>query len=692
MPGDSASGLPVDSDRVIFTFSSNQSDRSVRPDQSDISDEKNLLYLTSPSPSSRIFSMLHQIQSIRGIGQFNEVVAGPATTFKRLTLIYADNGSGKTTLAEILRSLSTGDALPICRRARLGADLPPEVLLDDAGEPLQYQDDRWSRALPEIVVFDDLFVEENVCTGLAVSSENRQHLHELILGSEGVTLAAEFNELAANISELNKELRARAVPESARGPFTMEVFCSLPPREGLEQALRETERQVEALAIADQVTNTPRFPAIALPALDTQGIDTLLGQGLPELEAEALAGVQAHCKRLGEDGEGWIAAGMAKLDALNGEICPFCGQPAAGAPLIEQYRAYFHHGYRNLKREIENNIRDFTATFGGDALAAFQQRAQQVETLRQFWGKLCAVSDEAFDTAAVAEAWQAARNAVLILLQAKGQAPLEEMRLDEGAKEAIARYAAIREMVAELDRKLQKANALIDGVKAKAAGGNAAGTSRELALLRATQARYLPEYAGLCDEYLELKRAKESAEARKAELRRALDAHRNAVFPACQNKINGYLARFDAGFRIVDVRPIQPGGRPSTSYALAINDRKLPLDATRGAADLSFASALSAGDRNTLALAFFFASLNLDRNLANRIVVIDDPVFALDNARTAHTADIIRHLAAHAAQVIVLSHHAGFLHGIRENADTDQTAILRITRGAEGSAFELWQE
>jgi len=641
--------------------------------------------------------MLHQIHAIRGIGQFNEVAAGPATSFKRLTLIYADNGSGKTTLCAILRSLSTGDALPICRRARLGAAAPPEVLLDDGegeapAEPLHYQDDRWSRTLPDIVVFDDLFVEENVCTGLQVSSENRQHLHELILGSEGVTLAAEFNRLAESIGALNKELlaRSRAVPESARGPFTMEVFCTLPKRDNLEQALREAERQVEALAMAGTVTNTPRFPEIALPELNLQVIETLLGQGLAELEAGAVAGVQAHCRRLGEDGEGWVAAGMAKLDALDGEACPFCGQPVAGAPLIEHYRAYFHHAYRGLKREIETSIRDFTASFGGDALAAFQQTAQQIAILQQFWGKLCAIPDVTLDTADVADAWRAARDAVLARLQAKGQAPLEEMCLDEGTRATIDRYASIRQAVADLDRKLREANTLIDGVKAKAAGGNAAGAARELALLRATQARSLPEYADLCDEYLELKRAKENAEARKAELRRALDAHRDAVFPACQRKINGYLARFDAGFRVVDVRPIQPGGRPSTSYCLAINDMKVPLDATRGAADPSFKSALSAGDRNTLALTFFFASLNLDRNLANRIVVIDDPVFALDDPRAAHTADIIRHLAAHAGQVIILSHNPAFLRQLWENADKNQSVALQIKRAPDGSVFEFW--
>ncbi|MHB0938316.1 MAG: AAA family ATPase [Armatimonadota bacterium] len=634
--------------------------------------------------------MLHQIRTIRSIGQFNDITAGPA--LKRLTLIYADNGSGKTTLSAILRSLGTGDALPICRRARLGAADPPEVVLDDGGEPLIFRDDRWSRTLPGIVIFDDHFIEENVCTGLAVSSENRQHLHELILGVEGVTLAREFNEIAADISELNKELlsRSKAVPESARGPFTMEVFCALPPRANLEQALHEAERKVEALSMAEKVLAAPRFPEIALPALNLQAIETLLGKGLPGLEADAVAGVQAHCRRLGEDGEGWVAAGMAKLDATDDASCPFCGQSVTGSSLVDQYRAYFHHAYHDLKREVATCLRDFTAAFSGDALAAFGQTAQQVMNLQQFWGKLCALPEMALDTAAISEAWRSMRDAVLALLQAKAQAPLEEMSLDEGTRSTIDRYIVLRQSVSNLDRKLREANPSIDGVKANASAGNDAGASRELALLKATQARYLPEYADLCDEYLELKRAKENAEKRKAELRRKLDAHRDAVFPACQKRMNNYLARFDAGFRVADVKPVQPGGRPSTSYCLAINDRKVPLD-TRTAADPSFKSALSAGDRNTLALAFFFASLNLDKDLSDRIVVIDDPVYALDEARESQTADIIRHLPAHAAQVIVLSHNPAFLRRIWETVDKEQTVALQIKRAPEGSTFDLWQ-
>ncbi len=50
----------------------------------------------------------------------------------------------------------------------------------------------------------------------------------------------------------------------------------------------------------------------------------------------------------------------------------------------------------------------------------------------------------------------------------------------------------------------------------------------------------------------------------------------------------------------------------------------------------SFHNTLSAGDRNTLALAFFFASLDRDPSLADKIVVIDDPMTSLDEHRPDH--------------------------------------------------------
>jgi wobble nucleotide-excising tRNase len=47
---------------------------------------------------------------------FDSVSTGANISLAPITLIYAENGRGKTTLAAILRSLATGDPVPIEER------------------------------------------------------------------------------------------------------------------------------------------------------------------------------------------------------------------------------------------------------------------------------------------------------------------------------------------------------------------------------------------------------------------------------------------------------------------------------------------------------------------------------------------------------------------------------------------------
>ena len=120
--------------------------------------------------------MITLIQLLRNVGQFDSVSQGSPLPLKKLTLIYAENGRGKTTLAAILRSLGTGDPLPIGERKRLAAIHTPHVILECAGGPpaAMFQNNAWNRSLTQISVFDDEFVDDNVCSGLEVAPDHRQ--------------------------------------------------------------------------------------------------------------------------------------------------------------------------------------------------------------------------------------------------------------------------------------------------------------------------------------------------------------------------------------------------------------------------------------------------------------------------------------------------------------------------------------
>jgi wobble nucleotide-excising tRNase len=128
--------------------------------------------------------VLTRLQLFRNIGKFDSATTN--VVLARLQEIYAENGRGKTTLAAIFRSLATGDVASINERHRLGAANAPHIVIDGAGGPpaAVFENGAWNRTIPEMAVFDDTFVDENVCSGLVVESEHRQRLHELILGSQ----------------------------------------------------------------------------------------------------------------------------------------------------------------------------------------------------------------------------------------------------------------------------------------------------------------------------------------------------------------------------------------------------------------------------------------------------------------------------------------------------------------------------
>lgn len=170
---------------------------------------------------------------------------------------------GKTTLAAILRSLATGDPIPITERRRLAAQHPPNVVLDcDGGPPAAtFQNNAWNRTLSNLAVFDDVFIDQNVYSGLAVDAGHRQKLHELILGAQAVSLNQQLQQLTRRIEDHNTALRekAAAIPTEERGSLSVDDFCALPARAEIDEPIEATDRNLTAAGEREPVRTTALF-------------------------------------------------------------------------------------------------------------------------------------------------------------------------------------------------------------------------------------------------------------------------------------------------------------------------------------------------------------------------------------------------------------------------------------------------
>ena len=640
--------------------------------------------------------MITNFHLVRNIGTFDSVNAGAQLPFSQFALIYAENGRGKTTLAAIFRSLASGDPLPIVERHRLGARHPPHVVVvDDAGQQAVFQNEAWANHIRDVVVFDDHFVAENVCSGMEVETDHRQRLHELIIGAQGVALNATLQGHIARIEQHNRDLqtKANAISAQARGDLSVEEFCALEVRDDIDEALQEAERNLAAALQADAVRQRDHFETFSLPSIDLAEVDQILARQLPDLQAEAAARVQEHLTKIGPGGEAWAGEGMGRIEGASADSdedrCPFCAQDLGSSPLIGHYQAYFSDAYADLRDAINSIIENVMSGHTGEMQAAFERDIRNAELNRQFWKDFTEVPEISVDTAAIALIWNEAIEGVVGVLRAKQSAPLEPISVKDEVREKVGEYEDAVGEIGGLSQALQQTRDEIDLVKERAAAADVSVLERDLTRLQSIRARYRQDIVALCDDYLQEKQAKTTTEGLRDTARANLDQYREQVFPEYENAINDYLQRFNAGFRLDSVRSVNTRAGSTCNYSVLINAQAVPL-ASPQAGEPSFKNTLSSGDRNSLALAFFFASLEREHRRSQKIVVIDDPITSLDEHRALTTIQEMRRLSNEVAQLIVLSHSKPFLCALWQGADTALRSACRIARANLGSTLADW--
>ncbi len=642
--------------------------------------------------------MLTRFQLLQDIGLFQSTSSPAASPLLRYVLIYAENGRGKTTLSAIFHSLASGNPISINERSRLGSpDAPLIVLASSAGPPpFIFQNGAWNQPLSDLIIFDDHFVNENVYSGLVVEASHRQKLHELVIGSDGVALNRQLQNYVERIEAHNTELRNRqnAIPARDLGGYGVDAFCDLPVERDVETRIRDAERSLAAALDQDRIRTTPAFMAIGFPDFDTEPIAEALRQTLDTLGAAAATHVQDHLQSLGSGAETWVQDGMNRIPrAETGGVCPFCVQDLGGSPIINEYRAFFGQEYTSLKRRISAVLDRLAEQHSIELPARLERAISRTIQLREFWTRFLLIPPITLDTETLIEDWQASRDGLLSLLGTKSGAPLEPLEMSNEVLDAIGRYRKAREDLRLASEGLVGCNLAIEDVKARAAGSDPQLLEQELDRLLACQRRHSPRLAPICEQYLAERAAKAATEQLRDQTREQIDQHRVAAFPRCQTGINRYLEHFGVGFGIGRVAAADTRGGATCNYDVVINNVSIPIGAGATQPEQpSFRNTLSAGDRSALALAFFFASLDADPNLARRIVVLDDPLSSLDEHRSFSTVQEVRRLGGRVGQLILLSHDKAFLGRVWEGIGRDANICrpLKIRRAGHASVIEDW--
>jgi wobble nucleotide-excising tRNase len=506
------------------------------------------------------------------------------------------------------------------------------------------------------------------------------------LGQQGVALAGRYDEIDKEIGELNAAIRAaRGIITSHAASLSPEKFVALDPDPDIDTKMEAKGIEVQGLKETDQLKVKPGLTDLEMPPLPSH-LENMLSRTLEDVSRDAEHIVRTHIATHGMSahGEEWIATGLSHA---TDEVCPFCGQSILSLDLLTAYRAFFNESYRRLQSELSRYRANAAHLFSGERIELLKTHATGNLTSVDLWGRYVAINKPVhLDTSRMTSVMTAFRDEMLAALDRKLAAPLDAIDLPENYTVARDHYAALVRAVDAYNQQVAMANAAIKSFKEKADPARTHTAERELAMLRIKKNRFEPAVQAACDKFKSAGAAKAKAEEEKQKVRGQLDTYSEAVLIRYKNAINGYLKHFTAGFHIDRVKVEYSGRVPNSTFCIVINDTPVEV----GSIDTpinqpSFRNTLSAGDRSTLALAFFLAELTEDKNKAKCIAVFDDPFSSQDQFRRTCTIGEIQRCGDQIAQTVVMSHDRRFLKEIWDLPlpRADRKALWLVPSGKE---------
>jgi len=628
--------------------------------------------------------MLRKVISIKNVGTFRNHGASGGE-LRRLTLVHAENGRGKTTLCAALRSLRGGDPSLILERKTLGTTDPQQVhLLMDTGN-VTFNDAAWSSTYPQLEIFDAEFITENVYSGDSITHDHKKNLCRVVIGAGGVKLAERLDELDAEERAAGGEVNSAKADVENLAPrgMALDTFLQLSADAEIDAKIAAKKDEIKVAEGAAAIQAKGPLSALNLPTMPPS-IEAVLGKTIEGVSADAERRVKEHIERHIErririSPESWLGSGIAIED---GKVCPLCAQPIGGSPLISALRDYFSQAYREFQQQLDAFKMRVAGPISADALLVVQKVVAGNAGLMQFWESYVKEARPAISfEERIHPVFEGVKNALAPLVEQKTASPLDAVLLSQVAVQAMKEMEVLQGEVEKYNEQLRMYNTGIEAIKRSAGTSNLGTLQLELVTLEAQKTRHAAESVPTITAYTDAQSAKVTVERAKEKAREDLNAYNEKVISSYHGAVNDILARIGAGFKLATVKVEYTGRTPRAAYTFEIRGVEVePGNERTPAGTPCFRNTLSAGDRNTLALAFFIAQLKNRHDLAELIVVFDDPFTSLDSSRRHWTCCTIRKIGETAKQVIVLSHSLEFLQGVAERCDAANLRTIQIAR------------
>lgn len=343
------------------------------------------------------------------------------------------------------------------------------------------------------------------------------------------------------------------------------------------------------------------------------------------------------------------------------ERCPYCDQSLDGVDLIQAYRSYFNQDYNQLKASVADLNRLISITTPEAIIERLQASFATASATIDGWQEHVEIPPPEFDSEAAKQKLAAVRGRLDALRLAKEANLLESVGSDDTKNELIGIWDELVGIVKSCNDGIDNAVNLITAYKANLAAVNPDGLRQAIANLELAKVRHQQDVIDLFSQLDAALTQEVAAKADKQNKKDALNAIMQTTLERYKDRINQLLSNFGAQFSIPNIDFNYRGGLRS-NYNLQMRGSNIEL--TGGIPD--FKTSLSESDKRTLAFAFFIASVESDPDLANKVVVIDDPMCSLDLNRKQQTRLILKRVHDACKQIIVLVHDIHFMRSLRD--------------------------
>jgi len=579
---------------------------------------------------------LRRVSRLRGCGVFRDF-SWPTELpdFQQYNLIYGWNGTGKTTLSRLLRALELRKVPPLGQvtiriddRDVAGSDFPQATL------PI--------RVFNRDLVNESIFPKGggDVPPIFVVGKESVEKQKEADRLKQKRTEAdSEWNSARGRHQEAERALdrycqdRARVIKDTLRSSgqnpfnnynksdFQRRAAQMVTDDDATSHGLTDSER--EALLVQHKGTPKAKLVEINYRLPDLQSLADTTSALLKKTV------VSAAIQSLKDDAEvaDWTRRGLGLHNDRHADKCLFCEQPLPEGRLAA-LEAHFSAEYEQFMREIDDQI---------TKLESIRNKALELKlpSRAEFYDDIAAEYETA--EGALRKAVDAAGRFVKSLGDA-----LEKKRAK--AFEALPMDVTVPEIntdaVEVVNKVIRKHNQASDDFETRVS------SARERLAMDLIAAD-IDEFKRLQDAVqtasAESKTAKERFDALDAKIKEIEDEIIEHRQPAedLNKDLRHYLGHGELQLAVKD-----------TGYTITRNGEPALM--------------LSEGEMTAIALLYFLKSLeDRDFELANGVVVLDDPVSSLD-ANAMHLAfSLMRDRTAHVGQLFMLTHNFAFFRQVR---------------------------